>query len=81
MVLKVRVPKPKPKPKPQSVVKPPSNTSGVAKSLGISAAAGGLAALPSLATAFFASNTVEKVLENPYALTLLGGLGLVFLLK
>jgi hypothetical protein len=79
MVLKVRVPKPKPKP--SAVVKPPSSSSSVAKSLGISAAAGGLAALPALASAYFASNTVDKVLENPYALTLLGGVALVFLLK
>ena len=79
MALKFKVPKAKPKA--PSVVKPPSNSSGVMKSLGISAAAGGLAALPSLASAFFASNTVDKVLENPYALTLLGGVALVFLLK
>lgn len=80
MALRVKLPKAKPKP--STIVKPATTGgSSIAKSLGFSAAAGGLAALPSLASAYFASNTVDKVLENPIALTLVGGLVLVFLLK
>ena len=80
--------KPKPKPKPpvkvaaSTVTKPASGgASNIVKSLGISAAAGGLAALPSIASAYFASHTVDKVLDNPMALLLLGGVALVVLLK
>lgn len=81
MPVRIKPPKPKPRAPSTSVMRPPSGTSNLAKSLGISVAAGGLASLPSLATAYFASNTVDKVLESPLALTLLGGIALVFLLK
>ena len=79
-------PKPKPVPKPPAprppakpgVVKPPSN--GMLNT----ALFAGSAALPAVfqfGSAYLATDTLNNVLDNPLALTIVGGIALLVLLK